>query len=77
MKECVSVCVTGPGLEKEKFLGDKMVEEGTGVGVRKAVEEVAIEWGILDLIVAMAYDTCSVNTGRESGKLILILTFYM
>ena len=75
MKECVSVCVTGPGLDKEKFLGDKMVEQGTGVEVRKAVESLIDEWGIRERIIALSYDTCSVNTGRDSGKLLSTFSF--
>ena len=77
MKECVSVCVTGPGLEKEKYLGDVMVEQGTGVEVRKAVESLIQEWGIGDRVVALSYDTCSVNVGRDSGKQLFTVAFIM
>lgn len=67
-KECVSVAANGPGMEKEKFLGDKMVTEGTGMQVSVAVEDLVVEWGIVDRIVGINYDTCSVNTGPDSGE---------
>ena len=67
-KECVSIAVNGPGMEKEKYLGDKMVVEGTGAQVSGAMEETAEEWGVTDKIVALNHDTCSVNTGVESGE---------
>ena len=66
MKECVSVTVTGPGLEK--FLGDKSVEEGTGVLVGEAVISLLKEWMLAEKIKFLSYDTCSVNTGRDWGK---------
>ena len=44
--ECVSVAVSGLGLEKEKFLGDKAIADGKGVSVGAAVKEVLDEWGI-------------------------------
>ena len=45
-QECVSVAVTGLGLEKEKFLGDKTVPDGKGISIGVAVKMVLDEWGI-------------------------------
>ena len=55
-------------MEKEFFLHDVMVESGTGNQISGAVIQVLIEWAILLRIIAMAFDTCSVNTGVETGK---------
>ena len=66
-KEYVAIAVSGPGMEKEFFLQDVMVESGTGTQVSGAVVQALIEWAILLRIIALAYDTCSVNTGVTNG----------
>ena len=67
-RECMSVAVPGPGMDKEKFLGDKATEEGTGVSVGAIVAEFLRAWGLDPKQIAITYDTCSVNTGKEWGK---------
>ena len=67
--ECVSVAVKGPTMDKEKLLGDEVLERGTGVQVGAAVKALIDEWQLANKIVAINYDTCSVNTGRDQGKL--------
>ena len=67
--ECVSVAVKGPTMEKEKLLGDDMLEKGTGAQVGAAVKAFIDEWQLASKIVGISYDTCSVNTGRDQGKL--------
>ena len=54
-------------MEKEKYLGNKAVEKGTGVACGGAVVEVLIDWKLLEAIRALNYDTCPINTGPESG----------
>ena len=68
MQECGSTAVTGPGLDKEKFLSDVFCN-GTGLGVAKAVHWTVDDWKIVALIVALCFDTTSVNTGRDNGNL--------
>ena len=81
MKEYVSVAVSGPGMDMEKFLGVKAVDEGTGVMVSDAAKGFLTAWGINPNAVGpdavgLTYDTCSVNTGRDRGKkLVLIVTY--
>ena len=55
-------------MEKEKLLGDDALERGTGPQVGAAVKGLIDEWQLATKIVAINYDTCSVNTGRDLGK---------
>ena len=55
-------------MAKEKFLGDETMERGTGVQVGATVKALIDEWKLASRIVAINYDTCSVNTGRDLGK---------
>ena len=66
--EYVSVAVKGPTMEKEKFLGDEQVEKGTGIQVGAVVKHLLLLWKIASRIIAINYDTCSVNTGKDLGK---------
>ena len=66
--ECVSVAVKGPTMEKEKLLGDEVLERGTGAQVGAAVKALIDEWQLAAKIIGISYDTCSVNTGRDQGK---------
>ena len=67
--ECVSVAVKGPTMDKEKLLGDDSLEKGTGTQVGAAVKAMINEWDLASKIIAINFDTCSVNTGRDLGKL--------
>ena len=60
-------------MEREKFLGDFLVEEGTGKVVAEASLKALRDWGILSLIIALAFDTCSVNTGWKGGKKVFLI----
>ena len=55
-------------MEKEKFLGDEAMEKGTGVQVGNVVESFIEAWKLALKIIALNYDTCSVNTGKDLGK---------
>lgn len=55
-------------MEKEKFLGNKSVEKGTGVACGGAVKEIVCDWKLNNKCKAMNYDTCPINTGPQSGK---------
>ena len=46
-KERVSVAVSGPGLEEEKFLGDKSFDMGTGANVGEVVRKILEAWKVL------------------------------
>ena len=67
-KEGIAVSVRGPGMEKEKFLGNKTVEKGTGRACGGVVVEIVIDWKLLQQIKAISYDTCPINTGGDNGK---------
>ena len=54
-------------MDKEKFLGNKTVDKGTGAACGGAVTEVVIEWKVGGKIRAINYDTCPINTGPDSG----------
>ena len=68
MKEFISIAVSGPGMDKEMFLQDVPVESGTGVNVSEAVMEAIMAWAIAFRIIALTFDTCSVNTGKNQGS---------
>ena len=76
-KEVVSVAVSGPGLAKEKFLGDIQLDSGTGKKIAQAVFDKLLLWRIDKLVVALSYDTCSVNTGKHMGKPMFIYIYVM
>ena len=67
-KEFVSVAVSGPGMEKEKFLGERMVDKGTGFNVGEVAVFFLRAWNLVDSSIAINHDTCTVNIGRELGK---------
>ena len=69
------VNVPGPGMGKEKFLGEVGLDFGTGAKVAEAVVEKLSLWNIKDNVVALSYDTCAVNTGRHGGKYLVIITY--
>ena len=70
------MATTGPGLKKEKFLGSRILQDGSGKSVADGVFEIINSWRIKTRVVALSYDTCSVNTGRNAGQL-FILFFYL
>ena len=70
MKEHIYVVVTGQGIDKEKFLGSKVIDNGTGRKVAEAMVDILGKWHIIHKVVAFSYDTCSVNTGKNLGKLV-------
>ena len=67
-RECISVAVKGPGMEKEKFLGDESLEKGTRVQVGAIVKALIEAWHLTAKVIGINYDTCSVNTGKDFGK---------
>ena len=64
-KEWVSVSATGPGIEKDKFLGDTKVDEGTGIQVGTAVSLLVLAWKLGKCGDGLSYYTCTVNTSRD------------
>ena len=73
-KEGIAVAVGGPGMEKEKFLGNKSVEKGTGAACGCAVTDVVVDWKLAPRIKAMSYDTCPINTGPGTGAIYMMLS---
>ena len=67
-KEGIAVAVCGPGMEKEKFLGNKSVDKGTGLACGGAVIDIVIDWKLRGSIKALSYDTCPINTGLDNGE---------
>ena len=68
-REGISVAVGGPGMEKEKFLGNKSVaEKGTGLACGGVVVDILIDWKLRRQTKALNYDTCPINTGSDNGK---------
>ena len=65
----VSVSATGPGIEKDKFLGDTKVDEGTGIQVGTAVSLLVLAWKLGKCGDGLSYYTCTVNTSRDRGLL--------
>ena len=59
-------------MEKDKFLGDTEVEEGTGIQVGTAVSMLVLAWKLGRRGVGLSYDTCTVNTSRDRGLLFCI-----
>ena len=45
-----------------------MLENGCGKTVADGVYDIVQSWHITTRIVALSYDTCSVNTGKNSGE---------
>ena len=63
----LAVCVTGKGLEKEKFLGDIPIEKGTGKLIAENVYKLLSEWNIDWQVISLSFDTTSCNTGSING----------
>lgn len=50
-----------------QLLGVPEMESGTGWNTAHAVFQVLMNWGVIDDVVAMCFDTCFVNTGHIQG----------
>ena len=60
-------------MEKEKFLGTKEVEDGTGISVGRVVSDLLAVWSLTPQTpgsnaIAFSIDTCIVNMGRDLGE---------
>ena len=64
----MALCVTGPGMEKEKLLGDVPLPTGSGRNMATASADLLHEWRIAERVIAMCFDTTSSMTGPKSGK---------
>ena len=63
----IAICVTGAGMEKEKFLADAPLESGTGAAMAWEVFRVLEDWAIDKRIIAFSTDSTSSNTGIDNG----------
>ncbi|KZS13024.1 Uncharacterized protein APZ42_021948 [Daphnia magna] len=61
-----------PMIEKPKLLGIPVVPRSTGVAQCQAFVGLLEEWQVLNIAIAIVFDTTSSNTGRLSGCAILI-----
>ena len=66
-RDFIAICVTGFGIDKEKFLADAPLESGTGAAMAWEVFRVLEEWGIDDRVIAFSTDSTSSNTGIDNG----------
>ncbi len=55
------------GYDFHQLLGVPAIERGTGIEQAEAVYHSLEEWGVLDEICSMVFDTTSSNTGSEKG----------
>jgi hypothetical protein len=66
----LAIIVTGEGVEK--LLGVPRLPAGTGEAQSAAVFDALQDWGIVDAVVAMSFDTTSSNTGELNGACTLL-----
>lgn len=64
------VLISGVGVEQ--LLGVPKLASGTGEAQAAAVVQLLEEWGIIDRVVALCFDTTAANTGPHSGACALI-----
>ena len=63
----LAVCVTGKGMEKEKFLGDVPVPTGSGENMANATYRLLLDWAIVDATKVFGFDTTTSMTGGKQG----------
>ena len=63
----LALCVTGPGMEKEKLLGDIPLPKGTGKNMADATFQLFLAWKVENNIVAFGFDTTLSMTGPDKG----------
>ena len=64
------ICVSGE--DGTKLLVVAKLQDGTGDAQAEAVCEALKDWGLLDRVCGMSFDTTSSNTGNEKGACALI-----
>lgn len=64
--ERIAVLVSGVG-SQSKFLGAPMVESSSGENIALAVYMLLLDWGLLQYVKAMGFDTTASNTGDQNG----------
>ena len=64
------VVVSGAGVDQ--LLGVPKMPSGTGDAQATAVAKVLQEWGLVNRVSAMCFDTTSSNTGRINGSCVLL-----
>src|SRR6478609_12047720 len=64
------VIVSGAGIDQ--LLGVPKLPSGTGEAQASAVARALEEWGLIDRVSAMCFDTTSSNTGRVNGACVLL-----
>ncbi len=66
-----------PLIEKPKLLRIPVIPRSTGIAQCDAVVKLLEEWKVLNIVIAIVFDTTSSNTGRLSGCAILIETKHL
>ena len=51
-----------------------MIDDGRRKKNAEAVFDKLVEWSLVGRIIALSYDTCSVNTGQNIGRKLLNIT---
>ena len=73
LRDLIAICVTGFGLEKEKFLADAPLKSGTGAAMASTVFQALEEWGIANRVIGVSTDSTASNTGSDNGKCVCII----
>ncbi|GBN30098.1 hypothetical protein AVEN_114062-1 [Araneus ventricosus] len=61
------------GVGEEKLLGVPELPSGTGKNAAEAIYKILEEWDLVDQVIAMSFDTTSVNTGHLNGTCTVLL----
>lgn len=71
---CDRLAVLVSGKDKIKLLGVPKIDRGTGENQANVIIDTLTDWGILNNVRAMCFDTTSVNTGHNNGTCTLLET---
>lgn len=70
IEDRLPVIVSGSGISQ--LLGVPKIASSRGEAQATAVADLITEWGLVDCIVAMCFDTTASNTGHTSGACVLL-----
>jgi len=70
MVDRLPVIVSGVGINQ--LLGVPKISAGTGEAQACAVMQLLVEWGLVDRVSGMCFDTTASNTGRTNGACVLL-----
>ena len=70
-EEHLAIAVSSPNQIPGQYLASPVVPDGTGATMAQAVREIASEYGLLNNIEALVFDTTASNTGLWRGSVTL------